>query len=60
VLEKSHTAGGRAALGDGITISQIRAMVKGRVIAPGDAAYDAARTCGAGPRAPWGDGAPTR
>jgi hypothetical protein len=40
--EKSHAAtrggpGGRAALGDGITISQLRAMVKGRVIAPGDA-----------------------
>jgi FAD/FMN-containing dehydrogenase len=44
MLEKSHTAGGRAALGDGITISQIRAMVKGRVIAPGDDAYDTART----------------
>ena len=37
--EKSHatTRRGRAAVGDGITISQLRAMVKGRVIAPGDA-----------------------
>jgi len=37
--EKSQatTRRGRAALGDGITISQLRAMVKGRVIAPGDA-----------------------
>jgi FAD/FMN-containing dehydrogenase len=35
---------GRAALGDGITIAQLRATVRGRVIAPGDAAYDAART----------------
>jgi FAD/FMN-containing dehydrogenase len=46
MLEKSHAATrrGRAALGDGITISQLRAMVKGRVIAPGDAAYDQARS----------------
>ena len=49
MLEKSHAAirggrGGRAALGDRITISQLRGMVKGRVIAPGDAAFDTART----------------
>ena len=49
MLEKSHATihrgrGSRAALGDRITISQLRAMVKGRVFAPGDAAYDTART----------------
>lgn len=49
MLEKNHAgtrpgSRGRATLGDGITISQLRAMVKGRVIAPGDAAYDTART----------------
>ena len=44
---RAATRGGRqggAALGDGITISQLRTMVKGPVIAPGDAAYDTART----------------
>jgi FAD/FMN-containing dehydrogenase len=44
---QAATRGGRqggAALGDGITISQLRTMVKGPVIAPGDAAYDTART----------------
>src|SRR2546430_16967545 len=35
---------GRAALGDGITIAQVRARVSGAGIAPGDAGYDAART----------------
>ena len=37
-------SGGRAALGDGITIAQVRTRAKGAVIAPGDAGYDAART----------------
>jgi FAD/FMN-containing dehydrogenase len=36
--------GGRAALGEGTTIAQLRTMLKGAVIAPGDAGYDAART----------------
>lgn len=36
--------GGRAALGEGTTIAQLRTMLKGAVIAPGDADYDAART----------------
>jgi hypothetical protein len=49
MLEKDRAAsgggrGGRAALGEGITIAQLRTMVKGPVIAPGDAGYDAART----------------
>jgi FAD/FMN-containing dehydrogenase len=49
MLEKDRAAsgggrGGRAALGEQITIAQLRTMVKGPVIAPGDAGYDAART----------------
>src|SRR3981081_1879801 len=49
MLEKDRVAsgggrGGRAALGEGITIAQLRTTVKGPVIAPGDAGYDAART----------------
>src|SRR4030088_101463 len=36
--------GGRAARGEGTTIAQLRTMLKGAVIAPGDAGYDAART----------------
>jgi FAD/FMN-containing dehydrogenase len=49
MLEKDHAAthrgrGDRAALGDRITIAQLRSMVKGGVIAPGDAAFDTART----------------